>query len=367
MRVGIPKEIKTKEFRVGMVPSGVSELVVAGHEVLVETGAGEGIGMFDEDYIAVGAEIAPDASQVFERSDLIVKVKEPQLNECAMLREGQTLFTYLHLAADEPQTRALVESGCLALAYETITDAHGRLPLLQPMSEVAGRMSVQVGAMGLQKNHGGKGILLPGVPGVAPGRIVILGGGTAGENALQMAIGSRAEIRLFETSLHRLTELDRRYGEMASMEYSTKLSVEQAVLEADLVIGAVLIPGASAPRLVTREMLGQMQDGSVMVDIAIDQGGCFETSKPTTHDDPTYVVDGVVHYCVANMPGGVPRTSTFALTNATLPYILRLAGNGVRKTLATDPHFRAGANVDSGKITYEAVASAHGLEFSPYG
>ena len=292
---------------------------------------------------------------------MIVKVKEPQLSECAMLKPHHTLFTYLHLAADKPQAEALCNSGCLAIAYETVTSIQNTLPLLQPMSEVAGRLSIQVGANALMKHAGGEGLLIAGVPGVAPAKVVILGGGVAGENALQMALGMRADVTIFEGNVNRIADLDRQYGERAKVVYSTGAAVREAVLAADLVIGAVLIPGAAAPRLVTREMLGHMKDGFVLVDISIDQGGCFETSKATTHDDPTYIIDGVVHYCVANMPGGVPKTSTYALNNATLPFVMKLA-DGVSAALAADPHLAAGVNVSNGAITHEAVA--HDLEMS---
>lgn len=365
MLVGVPKEIKTREYRVGLTPDAAAELVAAGAQVLVETGAGAGIDLSDDDYRAAGAEIASNAEEVFARADMIVKVKEPQLSECAMLREDQTLFTYLHLAADKPQAEALMKSGCTAIAYETVTSPSGGLPLLQPMSQVAGRMSVQVGAHSLEKASGGRGLLLGGVPGVAPANVVILGGGVAGVNALQMALGARADITLFERSPARLAELDALYGDRASMVYSTKAAVAEAVSRADLVIGAVLIPGAAAPKLVTRDMLLTMQRGAVLVDISIDQGGCFETSKPTTHDNPTYEVDGVVHYCVANMPGGVPRTSTFALGAATMPYVKALAVKGAAQAMADDRHLAAGLNVSGGAIRYEAVAEALNLAYAP--
>lgn len=366
MIIGVPKEIKTLENRVGLVPNSVRELTAHGHDVLVETDAACGVGFNDKAYIDAGASIVKTAEEVFAKAEMIVKVKEPQLNECAMLRPGQTLFTYLHLAADKPQAEALCKSGCLAIAYETVTNDRGTLPLLQPMSEVAGRMSVQVGATCLEKTHGGAGVLLGGVPGVDAAEVVILGGGVAGENALQMAIGARANIIIFEKSIPRIAELDRIYGDKVQVSYSTKLAVEEAVLKADLVIGAVLIPGASAPKLVTRDMLARMQDGAVLVDIAIDQGGCFETSKPTTHDEPTYVVDGVVHYCVANMPGGVPKTSAIALNNATLPYVLKLANQGVNAALEADEHLRNGVNIQDGYVTYEAVARDLDMEYRAY-
>ena len=366
MIIGVPKEIKTLENRVGLVPNSIRELTAHGHDVLVETDAGCGVGFNDKAYTDAGATIVKTAEEVFAKAEMIVKVKEPQLNECAMLRPGQTLFTYLHLAADKPQAEALCKSGCLAIAYETVTNDRGTLPLLQPMSEVAGRMSVQVGATCLEKTHGGAGVLLGGVPGVDAAEVVILGGGVAGENALQMAIGARANIIIFEKSIPRIAELDRIYGDKVQVSYSTKLAVEEAVLQADLVIGAVLIPGASAPKLVTRDMLARMKDGAVLVDIAIDQGGCFETSKPTTHDEPTYLVDGVVHYCVANMPGGVPKTSAIALNNATLSYVLKLANQGVKAALDADEHLRNGVNVQDGYVTYEAVARDLDMEYRAY-
>ncbi|MEO0399802.1 MAG: alanine dehydrogenase [Pseudomonadota bacterium] len=366
MKIGVPKEIKTKEFRVGLTPDSVREIAGHGHDVLVETGAGAGVGFSDDDYKNAGARIASAAADVFEDAEMIVKVKEPQLNECAMLRPHHTLFTYLHLAADKPQAQALVASGCLAIAYETVTSDRGDLPLLRPMSEVAGRMAVQVGAAALEKASGGAGLLLGGVPGVRPAKVVILGGGASGENALQMAIGARADVTVFERSLPRIAELERHYGGNATIAYSTKSAVDQAVYEADLVIGAVLIPGAAAPKLVTRDMLANMKDGSALVDIAIDQGGCFETSKPTTHDDPTFIIDGVVHYCVANMPGGVPKTSTFALNNATLPFALNLANKGAKEAIAADPHLKNGVNVYNGAITCEAVSEALDLPYTPY-
>lgn len=361
MIVGVPKEIKSHENRVGLTTGSVAELVKHGHRVLIETNAGAAVSMTDLDYQAAGAEICDSADAVFDHADLIVKVKEPQLTECAKLSKGQILFTYLHLAADKPQADALCASGCTAIAYETITDAAGRLPLLQPMSEVAGRMSVQVGARYLEGSAGGPGLLLGGVPGVAAANVVILGGGIAGENALQMALGARANVTLFEKSLNRIAELDRVYGSRATISYSTSTAVEQAIADADLIIGAVLVPGAAAPKLIRREDLARLKSGCVLVDIAIDQGGCFETSRPTTHDDPVYVVDGIVHYCVANMPGGVARTSTIALNNATLPYVLKLADNGVRLCLDTDDHFARGLNVHEGRVCHPAVAEALGL------
>lgn len=365
MKIGVPKEIKTKEFRVGLTDDSVSEITSRGHSVVVETQAGVGVGISDADYIAAGAEIVTTADAVFDAAEMIVKVKEPQLNECAMLKPGHTLFTYLHLAADKPQAEALCASGCLAIAYETVTSDAGTLPLLQPMSEVAGRMSAQVGANTLMKHAGGEGLLMSGVPGVAPAKVVVLGGGVAGENALQMAVGMRAEVTIFERNLTRIAELDRQYGDRVRVAYSTNAAVREAVLAADLVIGAVLIPGAAAPKLVTREMLKDMKDGSVLVDISIDQGGCFETSKATTHDEPTYVIDGVVHYCVANMPGGVPKTSTYALNNATLPFVLKLA-DGVEAALASDPHLANGVNISNGMVRHEAVAHDLGMVFNDF-
>ncbi|MBM2853765.1 MAG: alanine dehydrogenase [Steroidobacteraceae bacterium] len=365
MKIGCPKEIKVHEYRVGLVPAGVRELVTAGHQVLIESGAGAGIGISDDAYRAAGAGVLPDARSVFDAAELVVKVKEPQLPECAMLRRGQVLFTYLHLAADAAQAQALVKSGVTAVAYETVTAPDRSLPLLTPMSEVAGRMSIQVGATALQKANGGFGVLLGGVPGVAPARVVILGGGVAGTNAAQMAVGLGAQVTIVDRSLRRLRELDAQFGNTIATAYSTTESIERLVTQADLVIGAVLVTGAAAPRLVTRDMVRRMEKGAVLVDISIDQGGCFETSKPTTHADPTYVVDGVVHYCVTNMPGAVPRTSTFALTNATLPYARALADLGWRKALERDAGFAAGLNVHEGAITHEAVALALGMSYRP--
>ncbi len=365
MQVGVPKEIKNHEYRVGLVPSSVRELVHHGHKVLVETKAGEGIGFTDEDYLAAGAEIAPDAESVFAKAEMIVKVKEPQPAEYARLRAGQVLFTYLHLAPDLPQTEGLVKSGCVAIAYETVTNARGGLPLLAPMSEVAGRMSVQVGAHCLEKYQGGSGMLLGGVPGVAAARVVIIGGGVAGTNAARMAMGMEAHVTVIDRSLDRLYELDLQFGAMLNTIYSTVDAIERHVMGADLVIGAVLVPGAAAPKLVTREMVRRMRPGSVLVDIAIDQGGCFETSRGTTHADPTYMEEGCVHYCVTNMPGAVARTSTIALNNATLPFTLALADKGHRVALAEDPHLKNGLNVAGGMITYKAVAEAHGLAYVP--
>ena len=365
MLIGVPREIKNNEFRVGLTPASVRELHANGHRVLVETGAGEGIGMDDAAYVRAGAAIAADAATVFAEAEMIVKVKEPQPEECRRLRPGQILFTYLHLAPDPEQAKLLMQSGAIAIAYETVTDAQGRLPLLAPMSEVAGRMAVQVGAVSLQKAAGGFGVLLAGVPGVPPAHVVVLGGGVVGTNAARIALGMGADVTILDKSIARLAQLDDLYGPRLKTMFSTTEALEQTVFNADLVIGAVLVPGASAPKLVTRDMLGHMRRGAVLVDVAIDQGGCFETSKPTTHDNPTYVVDGVVHYCVANMPGAVPRTSTFALAQATLPYTLRLAGQGWRDALRTDPHLRAGLNVADGRIVHPAVAAALGQDLLP--
>jgi len=363
MKVGIPKEIKTLEFRVGMTPAGVRELVHDGHEVVVETNAGLGIGMFDADYEKAGAKVLGKAAEVFAAADMIVKVKEPQLHECAMLRDDQVLFTYLHLAPDPEQTKALVDSGTTAIAYETVTADDGSLPLLTPMSEVAGRLSIQSGAYHLQKANGGRGVLLGGVPGVAPGKVVIIGGGVSGMNAADMAIGLGADVAILDRSLPRLRELDDIWGGRVHTVYSTKHEIDKLVPEADLVVGAVLVAGAAAPKLVTAQNVKNMHTGAVMVDISIDQGGCFETSRPTTHAEPTYVVDDVVHYCVTNMPGAVPRTSTFALTNATLPFVKALANLGWRAALVRDPHLANGLNVHAGHVNHEAVARDLGYEY----
>lgn len=358
MLLGLPKEIKNHEYRVGLTPASVRELKQSGHDVLVQSGAGLGIGVDDAQYLRAGAEITADADEIFEHAAMVVKVKEPQPEECRMLRSGQILFTYLHLAPDPEQAKLIQASGAIAIAYETVTDNVGRLPLLAPMSEVAGRMAIQVGAVSLQKAHGGLGVLLAGVPGVPPGRVVVLGGGVVGANAARIALGMGADVTIFDRSLPRLAQLDDLYGPRLKTAYSTAESVEEAVFNADLVIGAVLVPGAAAPRLVSREMLGQMRKGAVLVDVAIDQGGCFETSHATTHSEPTYVVDGIVHYCVANMPGAVPRTSTFALTQATIPYVLKIANLGWRAALIDDLHLRAGLNVAEGRIIHPAVADA---------
>jgi alanine dehydrogenase len=363
MLIGVPKEIKTHEYRVGLVPGSVRELRHHGHEVIIETQAGAGIGFGDADYERVGAKIAADADEVFAKAEMIVKVKEPQPVEYGRLRQGQVLFTYLHLAPDLAQTQGLIDSGCIAIAYETVTDAHGGLPLLAPMSEVAGRMSVQVGAHCLEKEQGGSGMLLGGVPGVGAARVVIIGGGVSGTNAARMAMGMEAHVTVIDKSLPRLYELDLQFGPMLNTIFSTVDSIESNVMAADLVIGAVLVPGAAAPRLVSRDMVRQMRHGSVLVDIAIDQGGCFETSHGTTHAAPTYVEEGCVHYCVTNMPGAVARTSTFALNNATLPFTLALANKGHRTALYEDPHLKAGLNVSEGQVTYKAVADAHSLDY----
>ncbi len=366
MLIGVPKEIKNNEYRVGLTPAGVRELVGHGHQILVQTRAGHGIGLDDEHYEAAGAEVVEGPEEIFERAEMIVKVKEPQPKECRMLREGQTLFTYLHLAPDPEQTRLLVESGTTAIAYETVTDARGGLPLLRPMSEVAGRMSIQAGAHALERHKGGNGTLLGGVPGVTPGRVVVIGGGVVGVNAARMAIGLGADVYVMERSPDKLVELDDLYGPRMKTLFSTADSIEDQISRADLVIGAVLIPGAAAPKLVHRSQLALMKRGAVVVDVAIDQGGCFETSRPTTHQEPTYIVDEVVHYCVANMPGAVARTSTFALTNATLPYVIRLAELGPKEAMKQDQHLRNGLNVHAGQVTYEAVARDLGYDYVPF-
>ena len=365
MRIGVPKEIKVHEYRVGLVPAGVRELVAAGHEVLLETGAGSGIGVDDTQFRAAGAAIAARPVEVFERADMLVKVKEPQPAECEMLRPGQLLFTYLHLAADPVQAKGLMKSGATAIAYETVTAPNGSLPLLTPMSEVAGRMSIQVGAASLQKANGGFGVLLGGVPGVPPAKVVIIGGGVSGTHAAEMAVGMRADVTVIDRSVDRLRELSALFGPALQTAYSTTETIEGLVKDADLVVGAVLVVGAAAPKLVTRAMVRAMKPGAVLVDIAIDQGGCFESSRPTTHADPTFVVDGVIHYCVANMPGAVPRTSTLALTNATLPYVKALADLGWQAAIRRDPGLAAGLNVHAGEITHEVVARALGLKARP--
>lgn len=363
MLVGVPKEVKNHEYRVGLTPTSVRELVHHGHEVMVETGAGEGIGAADAEYEAAGARIVPDQDAVFADAEMVVKVKEPQPFECAKLRKGQLLFTYLHLAPDPEQTKLLVKSGATAIAYETVTDERGGLPLLAPMSEVAGRMSAQAGAHCLEKAQGGRGVLMGGVPGVPPAKVLVIGGGVSGMNAARMAVGMGADVTILERRTARLAQLDDLFQGRVRTLYSTVDAIEKGVRQADLTIGAVLVPGAAAPKLVTRDMLKTMPDGAVVVDIAIDQGGCLETSRPTTHADPTYVEEGVVHYCVANMPGAVARTSTFALNNATLPFTLALADKGYRQAMAEDRNLRQGLNVHEGTVTYKAVAETLGYDF----
>ncbi|GAB3101198.1 alanine dehydrogenase [Aestuariicella hydrocarbonica] len=363
MLIGVPKEIKNHEYRIGLTPASVRELTERGHQVIVETQGGAGIGFDDEAYVAAGAKIIETPEEIFATADMIVKVKEPQPHECRQLREGQLLFTYLHLAADPEQAKLLAESGASCVAYETVTDAVNGLPLLAPMSEVAGRLSVQAGAYHLQKAQGGMGALLGGVPGVAPAKVLVIGGGVVGTQAAMMAVGLGAEVTLLDRSLPRLRQLDTEFAGRVKCVYSSSESIESYALEADLVIGAVLIPGAAAPKLLTRDLISRMKQGSVVVDVAIDQGGCFETSVATTHQDPTYVVDGVIHYCVANMPGAVARTSTMALTNATLPFVIALADQGVEKAVATNPHLLAGLNIYQGKVTCEAVAQALNLDY----
>ncbi len=358
MLIGVPKEIKTHEYRVGLVPASVRELVHHGHQVIIETEAGRGIGMDDDRYRAAGAEVVDSATEIFARAEMVVKVKEPQPQEYAQLREGQVLFTYLHLAPDPDQAAGLQSSGCTAIAYETVTDPQGHLPLLSPMSEVAGRMSIQAGAHCLEKEQGGSGVLLGGVPGVAAARIVVLGGGVVGTNALRMAIGMEGKVTVLDKSIERLRELDSQFGTQLNTIYATRDALEQYVLNADLVVGAVLVPGGAAPHLITRDMVREMQPGSVIVDVSIDQGGCCETSRATTHADPTYVVDDVVHYCVANMPGAVPRTSAFALNNATLPFVVQLADKGAIAAMLENAHLMNGLNVHKGRITHKAVAEA---------
>ncbi len=362
MLVGTPTEIKNAEKRVGLTPASVRELVAHGHDVLVQEGAGVGIGATDEDYVAAGAALAATAAEIFEKADMVVKVKEPQPVERAMLRSGQVLFTYLHLAPDPDQTRDLVDSGATCIAYETVTDPFGRLPLLAPMSQVAGRMSVQAGAHALESAQGGAGVLLGGVPGVHSGEVVVIGGGVVGENAIEMAVGLGAAVSVVDRNLDVLAHLGARFGASLETVYSTRTAIEQLVATADLVVGAVLVKGDRAPKLVTEDMVRSMRPGSVLVDVAIDQGGCFETSRPTTHADPTYVLHDVVHYCVTNMPGAVPRTSTNALNNATLPFVLALADLGVRAAVEADPHLRNGCNVVAGHVTEAAVADALGYE-----
>lgn len=365
MRVGCPKEIKNHEYRVGLTPESAKELVMQGHEVWIETQAGCGIDAADEQYVAAGAKIVDGPDAIFAECEMVVKVKEPQAVERKKLREGQILYTYLHLAPDPEQTKDLVDSGVTAIAYETVTGPRGQLPLLKPMSQVAGRMSVQAGATALEKAHGGRGVLLGGVPGVMPGKVVVIGGGVVGFNAAQMAVGLGADVTILDRDPEVLEKVGTHFEARASTRFSNAANLYDAVCNADLVVGAVLIPGAAAPKLVTRDMLGDMQKGAVLVDVAIDQGGCFETSKPTTHADPTYVVDDIVHYCVANMPGAVARTSTYALNNVTLPHALRIARMGWKAALATDPHLAEGLNVHKGEVTYEAVASELGYDYRP--
>ncbi len=363
MLIGVPKEIKNHEYRAGLTPSSVRELVNRGHEVIVQTQTGIGIGLEDSDYKDAGASIVKTAEEIFDRSEMIVKVKEPQSNECKMLKKGQVLFTYLHLAPDELQTKLLVESGVTAIAYETVTGPNNSLPLLAPMSEVAGRLAIQAGAHSLEKAQGGNGTLLGGVTGVAPAKVLIIGGGVVGTNAAQIATGMGANVTILDRSLTRLSELDNELTGRVKCLYSTSQTIEEFALKADMVVGAVLLPGAAAPKLINRDLISRMRTGSVVVDVAIDQGGCFETSKATTHQDPTYVVDGVVHYCVANMPGAVPRTSTFALNNATLPFTIALADKGYKQALLDDANLMEGLNVHEGKVTYKAVADVWGYDY----
>ena len=365
MRVGVPTEVKADEGRVALTPSGARELVDAGHEVLVQAGAGNGSAIADDDYVAQGARVVSDADALFGEADLIVKVKEPQPEEVARLEARHTLFTYLHLAPDPELTRGLMGSGATCIAYETVEDARGRLPLLAPMSEVAGKIAAQAGAFMLERPMGGRGVLLGGVPGVAAGRVMVIGGGVVGMNAASVALGLGAEVMIFDRSIDRLRELEVLLNGAASTVYSSTLEIEERLPEVDLVIGAVLVHGARAPHVITRRQLGLMRRNAVLVDVAIDQGGCFETSRPTTHTDPTYEVDGITHYCVANMPGAVPITSTYALTNATMPYVVRLAGQGVHRALGDDPGFMQGLNVCAGQVTYAPVARDQGLEHTP--
>ncbi|WP_455380878.1 alanine dehydrogenase [Acidihalobacter prosperus] len=365
MIVGVPKEIKNNEFRVGLTPAGVRELTAHGHNILIQSEAGDGAGFNDRSYTNAGAKIVQSAADVYSLSQMIVKVKEPQPHECELLHPGQILFTFLHLAPDPEQTKCLIESNAIAIAYETVTDNHGGLPLLSPMSEVAGRMSIQAGIHALESSQGGPGILLGGVPGVPPAKVTIIGGGVVGLNAARMALGLGANVTILDRNVTRLRTLDSQYGPNLTTLYSTTESLETEVYSADLVIGAVLIPGDSAPRLVTRKMLKNMRQGAVLVDVAIDQGGCFETSHPTTHQQPTFVIDNIIHYCVANMPGAVARTATFALTNATLPFILKLADQGYRQALLDEPNLRNGLNVYHGAITHPAVAHALGYKYLP--
>ncbi len=365
MKIGIPKEIKNNEYRVAIVPATVRELVKFGHQVFVETKAGSGIDITDNDYREAGAEIVNTAKEVFDKAELILKVKEPQPQEYAYFQEKHTLFTYLHLAADQKQTEALLKSGCTAIAYETVTDTRGGLPLLAPMSEVAGRIAIQAGAHCLEKAQGGRGILLSGVPGVASASVVVLGGGVVGSNAIRMALGAQAQVTVLDKSVTRLKELDREFGGQLNTIFSTQDAIEKYTALADLLIGAVLVPGAEAPKIVSKKLIEAMRPGTVVVDVAIDQGGCFETSQATTHTHPTYLVGEVVHYCVGNMPAAVPRTSTFTLTHATFPYILALANKGIQEALAADSHLRHGLNICRGRITCQAVASAFSIPYIP--
>ncbi|WP_374013435.1 alanine dehydrogenase [Pseudoxanthomonas koreensis] len=365
MQVGVPREIKDHEYRVGLTPAGARELSSRGHQVLVERGAGAGVGIADEAYEMAGAQVLDSAAEVYARATILIKVKEPQPVEYAMLRPGQVLYAYLHLAPDPDQAKALLAAGVTAIAYETVTDEHGGLPLLAPMSEVAGRMAIQAGAHALEKTQGGAGILLGGVPGVEPARVLIIGGGTVGVNAARAALGAGAHVTLLDRSLERLRYADALYAGRISTVYSTRDAIEEHLPHTDLVVGAVLVPGAAAPKLVSRRQLGLMRAGSVLVDVAIDQGGCFETSRPTSPRAPTYEVDGIIHYCVSNMPGGVARTSTFALANATLPHALALADKGAVQALADDAHLRNGLNVHAGRLTHRAVADALGLPYTP--
>lgn len=364
MRIGVPKEIKNSEFRVGLTPESAGSLVAKGHELVVEHDAGIGIGFDNQSYQAVGARIEPTAEAVYATAEMIVKVKEPQAAELGMLKAGQILFTYLHLAPDRPQTQGLIESGCIAIAYETVTSAEGELPLLKPMSQVAGRLSIQAGAHCLEMAQGGRGVLLGGVDGVAPAKVTIIGGGVVGCNAAQMAVGLGADVTILDRTDRKLVALGRYFGGRVHALRSTDKILEEHVLRSDLVIGAVLIPGAAAPRLISRERVGRMMPGSVLVDVAIDQGGCFETSRPTTHENPTFVVDGIIHYCVANMPGAVARTSTLALNNVVLPYVHKLSDSGYHRALLDDPHLLNGLNVFQGKVTCQAVAEEQGLDYT---
>ena len=365
MLIGVPTEIKAQEYRVGLVPASVRELVLHGHQVIVQSGAGVGIGLSDDDYRQSGAEICSTAEEVYGQAQMIIKVKEPLKPEFSLLREDQILFTYLHLAPDPVQTEHLLASGVTAIAYETVTDNYGALPLLSPMSEVAGRMSIQAGAHCLEKAQGGCGMLLGGVAGVAPAKVVVIGGGVVGTSALRMAVGMEADVTVIDISLNRLRELDLQFGAQLNTIFSTRHAIEEYVANADLVIGAVLVPGAAAPKLVTKEMVARMHPGSVIVDVAIDQGGCIETSRPTTHDEPTYLVDDVVHYCVTNMPGAAARTATFALNNSTLPFAINIANKGYRQALTDDSHLRNGLNIHKGQVTHQAVARDLGYEYMP--